>query len=123
MAAIHSTLFDFAAELTGSHAAFLRDDPGRVAPPEYTGEPAFEALPRREQLGIAETVCRRPSYRSALMEALPESDGYDGWLTATIDVNVPDAEIGHRARELILAYLTGVAAVRGDDLAEEVAHG
>lgn len=52
MAAVHSTLFDFAAELTRSHAAFLRDDPCRVAPPEYTAGPAFEDLPRREQLDL-----------------------------------------------------------------------
>lgn len=123
MAAVHSTLFDFAAELTRSHAAFLRDDPCRVAPPEYTAGPAFEDLPRREQLNIAETVCRLPSYRSALTEALPESDGYDGWLSAIVDVNVSDAEIGRRARQLILGYLGRVAAARGDELAEEVTHG
>lgn len=119
MAAVHSTLFDFAAELTRSHAAFLRDDPGRVAPPEYAAAPAFEDLPRCRQLDIAETICRRPSYHSALIEALPESDGYDGWLDATIDLNVSDAEIGRRARQLILDYLARVAAVRGDECAEE----
>lgn len=117
----HSTLFDYAAELTRSHAALLlRDDPVRVAPPEYGPErSAFEELPRREQLDIAETVCRRPSYREALLEVLPESDGYDGWLSAAIDANVDDAEIGKRARELILTYLGRVAAVRSDELVEE----
>lgn len=122
MAAVHSTLFLFAAELTRSHAAFLRDDPARVAPPEYgTEREAFEDLPRSQQLDIAETVCRRPSYRAALIEALPESDGYNGWLEAVIDVSASDAEIGRRARELILDYLGRVAAVRGDDLVEDVA--
>ena len=113
----HSTLFQFAADLTRSHAAFLRDDQARVGPPDEP-LPAFEDLPRREQLDIAETVCRQPAYRDALTEALLESDGYDGWLMATIDVNVSDAEIGRRARVLILAYLGRVAAFRGDDLAE-----
>jgi hypothetical protein len=124
MAAVHSTLFNFAAELSRSHAAFLRDDPARVAPPGYGPErPAFEDLRRSQQLDIAETVCRRPSYHSALIEALPESEGYDGWLEAAIDVNVPDAEIGRRARELIVSYLARVAAIRGDELTEEVANG
>lgn len=121
MAVVHSTLFDFAAELTRSHAAtLLRDDPVRVSPPDEVDGLSFEDLPRREQFDIAETVCRQPTYRSALIEALPESDGYDGWLQATIDVNVSDAEIGRRVRELILAYLARVAAFRGDDLAGEV---
>lgn len=119
MAAAHSTLFDFAADLARSHAAFIRDDPARVTPPEYSPAlPAFEDLPRFAQLDVAETVCRRESYRAALTEALPESNGYDGWLQAIIDVNVSDAEIGRRARELILDYLGRVAAVRGDELSE-----
>lgn len=115
-----SPLFHFAAGLVRTHAAAaFRERP--IDPPELASGPAFEDLPRREQLTIAETACARPAYRQALEEALPESDGYDGWLEATINVNVSDAEIGRRARELILEYLSRVAAVRGDDLAEEVA--
>lgn len=114
-----SELFDFAADLVRSHAGAFCERP--IDPPEFPAGPSFEELPRREQLDIAETVCRRPSYREALSEALPESDAYDHWLTLAIDANVDDAEIGRRARELILAYLARVAAVRGDELAEEVA--
>ncbi|HEX5419643.1 MAG TPA: hypothetical protein VFY39_06565 [Gammaproteobacteria bacterium] len=115
----HSTLFDFAADLTRSHAASLRDDPARVAPPEYgPAGPGFEELPRPEQLDIAETICRRPTYRDALAEAMPESKGYDGWLKLIVDARVSDSEIGRVARELILAYLGRVAAGLGDDLAE-----
>lgn len=115
----HSTLFDFAAGLARTHAALLRDDPARVAPPDYApAGPAFEELRRRQQLEIAETACRRTAYRAALIEALPESDGYDRWLTLTIDANVSDSEIGRVARELILSYLGRVAAIRGYDLAE-----
>lgn len=115
-----SPLFRFASDLVRTHAAVaFRERP--IDPPEFPAQPAFEGLSRREQLDIAETVCRQPAYRDALSEALPESKGYDGWLQATIDVNVSDSEIGRRARELILAYLARVAAVRGDDLAEEVA--
>lgn len=115
----HSTLFDFAADLSRSHAALLRDDPARVASPEYVpAGPAFEELPRRQQLEAAETVCRRASYRDALVEAMPESASYDGFLKLAIDANVSDSEIGRVARELILGYLGRVAAFRGDDLAE-----
>jgi hypothetical protein len=117
-----SPLFDFAADLARSHAALLRDDSARVAPSdEYDVRPSFEDLSRRQQLEIAETVCRRTAYREALSEALPESDGYDGWLTVAIDVNASDAEIGRRAREIILDYLERVADARGDDLAEVLA--
>lgn len=114
-----SPLFNFAADLVRAHVRVaFRERP--MDPPESAGA-GFEELPRCEQLTIAETVCCRPSYREALSEALPESDGYDGWLQATIDVNVSDSEIGRRARELILACLARVAALRGDELAEEVA--
>lgn len=113
-----SPLFDFAADLARSHAALLRDDPARVAPPDYDVRPTIGDLSKRQQLEIAETVCRRTEYREALSEALPESDEYDRWLTVAIDVNASDAEIGRRAREIILDYLERVAAVRGDDLAE-----
>lgn len=113
-----SPLFDFAADLVRSHAALLLDDPERVAPPDYDVRPSFEDLSRRQRLEIAENICGRPAYRDALTEALPESDGYDGFLKLAIDVNASDAEIGRRAREIILDYLERVAAVRGDDLAE-----
>ena len=80
--------------------------------------PAFEDLPRSRQLRIAERLTRQGDYRAALVEALPESDGYDGLLKLTVDADVSDAEIGRTARELILAYLADVAAFRGDDLAQ-----
>lgn len=116
----NSTLFDFAANLVRVHAgvAFLERP---INPPEFPAVPTFEDLPRRQQLDIAGTVCRRQAYRDALEEALPESEGYDRWLTLAVDANVADSEIGRTARELILSYLGRVATVRGDDLAEEVA--
>lgn len=113
-----SPLFEFAADLVRSHAAVaFRERP--IDAPEYAVHPAFEDLSKRQQLEIAETVCRRPAYREVLTEALPESDGYDRWLTLAVDVNCSDAEIGRRAREIILGYLARVADVRGDDLGEE----
>ena len=75
--------------------------------------PAFEDLPRSRQLRIAERLTRQGDYRAALVEALPESDGYDGPLRLAVDADVSDAEIGRTARELIFAYLADVAAFRG----------
>jgi hypothetical protein len=40
----HSTLFDFAAELTRSHAALLRDDPARVAPRSTARRPRLSRI-------------------------------------------------------------------------------
>lgn len=116
------SLFDFAANLVRTHAALvLRDRP--LDPPDYQDEPelpAFEDLPRSRQLRIAERLTRQAPYRAALVEALPESDGYDGLLTLAVDADVSDAEIGRTARELILAYLADVGAVRGDELTEVI---
>ena len=115
-----SSLFDFAAHLVRTHAArVLRDRP--LDPPEYAEAleaPAFEDLPHSQQLRISERLTRQGDYRAALVEALPESDGYDGLLKLAVDADVSDAEIGRTARELILAYLADVAAFRGDDLVQ-----
>lgn len=112
-------LFRFASNLVRTHAAVaFRERP--IDPPEPAG-PAFSDLTRNEQLLVAETVCRQPDYQDALSEALPESAGYAGWLNAAVNASVDDAVIGRRAREIILQYLSRVAAVRGDELAEEVA--
>lgn len=113
-----TSLFDFALDLARTGAGLLRDNAARVAPPEYTERPGFDELPYRRQLDIAETVCRREPYQRALGDALPESEGYERFLQLTIDPCVSDSEIGRTARELILAYLADVAAVRGDDLAQ-----
>lgn len=114
------SLFDFAANLVRAHAALaLRDralDP--LDCPEVIEAPAFEELPRSEQLRIAERLSRQPAYRAALLEALPESDGYDGLLKLALDADVSDAEIGRTARELILGYLQDVGEFRGENLAE-----
>ena len=114
------SLFDFAANLVRTHAALtLRDRP--LDPPEYPEAlepPAFEDLPRSRQLRIAERLSRQATYRAALVEALPESDGYDGLLKLAVDADVSDAEIGRTARELVLTYLAEVAAVRSENLAE-----
>ena len=56
--------------------------------------------------------------QAALLEALPESDGYDGLLKLAVDADVSDAEIGRTARELILGYLQDVGEFRGENLAE-----
>ena len=118
-----SSLFDFAASLVRTHAALaLRDRP--LDPPDYPEvleAPAFEELPRSQQLRIAERLSRQAPYRAALLEALPESDGYDGLLKLAVDADVSDAEIGRTARELILQYVAGVAAFRGEDLSEVAA--
>ncbi len=115
-----TSLFDFAAELVRTHPSrVLRDRP--LDPPEYPDEPElapFEELPRSRQLRIADRLSRQTCYRAALVEALPESDGYEGLLKLAVDADVSDAEIGRTARELILAYLAEVAAFRGDDLAQ-----
>lgn len=116
-----TSLFSLALDLARTQAGQLRDNPARVAPPEYSERPAFEDLPRRRQLDIAETVCRREAYARALGDALPESDGYGAFLKLTIDPCVSDSEIGRTARELILAFLADVAAARGDDLAQVAA--
>ncbi len=114
------SLFDFAANLVRTHAALtLRDRP--LDPPEYPEAlepPAFEDLPRSRQLRIAERLSRQATYRAALVEALPESDGYDGLLKLAVDADVSDAEIGRTVRELLLTYLAEVAAVRSENLAE-----
>ena len=114
------SLFDFAAHLVRAHAALaLRDralDP--LDCPEVIEAPAFEELPRSEQLRIAERLSRQATYRAALVEALPESDGYDGLLKLAVDADVSDAEIGRTARELILGYLQDVGEFRGENLAE-----
>ena len=114
------SLFDFAANLVRTHAALtLRDRP--LDPPEYPEAleaPAFEELPRSQQLRIAERLSRQATYRAALVEALPESDGYDGLLKLAVDADVSDAEIGRTARELILRYLQDVGEFRGENLAE-----
>ena len=114
------SLFDFAANLVRAHAALaLRDralDP--LDCPEVIEAPAFEELPRSEQLRIAERLSRQPAYRAALLEALPEADGYDGLLKLALDADVSDAEIGRTARELILGYLQDVGEFRGENLAE-----
>ena len=114
------SLFDFAANLVRTHAALaLRDRP--LDPPDYPEvleAPAFEELPRSQQLRIAERLSRQPVYRAALFEALPESDGYDGLLKLAVDADVSDAEIGRTARELVLAYLQDVGEFRGENLAE-----
>ena len=118
-----SSLFDFAANLVRTHAALvLRDRP--LDPPdcpEVLEAPAFDELPRSQQLRIAERISRQGPYRAALLEALPESDGYDGLLKLAVDADVSDAEIGRTARELILQYVAGVAAFRGEDLSEVAA--
>ena len=115
-----SSLFDFAANLVRTHAALaLRDRP--LEPPDYPEvleAPAFEELPRSQQLRIAERLSRQVPYRAALLEALPESDGYDGFLKLAVDADVSDAEIGRTVRELLLTYLAEVAAVRSENLAE-----
>ena len=115
-----SSLFDFAASLVRTHAALaLRDRP--LDPPDYPEvleAPAFEELPRSQQLRIAERLSRQVPYRAALLEALPESDGYDGFLKLAVDADVSDAEIGRTVRELLLTYLAEVAAVRSENLAE-----
>ena len=115
-----SSLFDFAANLVRTHAALaLRDRP--LDPPDYPEvleAPAFEELPRSQQLRIAERLSRQAVYRAALLEALPESDGYDGLLKLAVDADVSDAEIGRTARELVLAYLQDVGEFRGENLAE-----
>lgn len=115
-----SSLFDFAANLVRTHAALaLRDRP--LDPPDYPEvleAPAFEELPRSQQLRIAERLSRQAVYRAALLEALPESDGYDGLLKLAVDADVSDAEIGRTARELILGYLQDVGEFRGENLAE-----
>ena len=114
------SLFDFAANLVRAHAALaLRDralDP--LDCPEVIEAPAFEELPRSEQLRIAERLSRQATYRAALVEALPESDGYDGLLKLAVDADVSDAEIGRTVRELLLTYLAEVAGVRSENLAE-----
>lgn len=114
------SLFDFAANLVRTHAALvLRDrllDPPDC--PEVLEAPAFEDLPRSRQLRIAERLSRQATYRAALVEALPESDGYDGLLKLAVDADVSDAEIGRTVRELLLTYLAEVAAVRSENLAE-----
>lgn len=118
-----SSLFDFAANLVRAHAALvLRDRP--LDPPdcpEVLEAPAFEELPRSQQLRIAKRLSRQVRYCAALLEALPESDGYDGFLRLAVDAAVCDAEIGLTARELILAYLGEVAAFRAEDLCEVAA--
>lgn len=97
----------------------VSDDPARVAAPDYEeAGPAFGELPIREQLDIAETVCRREPYHSALGEALPESDRYQSFLHMLLDSNCPDAVVGKLARELVLDYLQAVAVAQHDDLAE-----
>ena len=115
-----SSLFDFAANLVRTHAALvLRDRP--LDPPdcpEVLEAPAFDELPRSQQLRIAERISRQGPYRAALLEALPESDGYDGLLKLAVDADVSDAEIGRTARELILGYLQDVGEFRGENLAE-----
>jgi hypothetical protein len=86
------------------------DDPARAASPEDGPGRPFGDLSCTEQLDIAHTFCRQPAYRDAFIEALPESDGYDGWLKLTVDANVSDSEVGHAARALL-----------GDELAEVLA--
>ena len=115
-----SSLFDFAANLVRTHAALaLRDRPlDPLDCPEVIEAPAFEELPRSQQLRIAERLSRQAVYRAALLEALPESDGYDGLLKLAVDADVSDAEIGRTARELILGYLQDVGEFRGENLAE-----
>jgi hypothetical protein len=101
--------------------ATVDDNPNRIAPPDYyesAGGPAFGELPIGEQLEIAEGVCRREPYASALLEALPESEKYRSFLSLALERSVSDADLGKLARGMILDYLQAVAVVNGDDLAE-----
>ena len=65
-----SSLFDFAANLVRTHAALvLRDRPlDPPDSPEVLEAPAFEELPRSQQLRIAERLSRQAVYRAALLE-------------------------------------------------------
>ena len=113
--------FEYAVGLARAHAQLLqsgmRDDPHRVAPPEYDPErPDFESLPFGQRLDAADVACRRDLYRRALIESLPESDDYEGWLGKLLNSAVSDAEIGRRAREIVVAYLQRVALKHAEDL-------
>lgn len=99
----------------------IPDSPGRTAPPDEDVAPAvpFDELPMRQQLDIAERVCRT-RYVDAMDEAFSadNKEGFDKFITALLDSARSDSEVGTAARELALQYVSRCAAAREEDLAE-----
>jgi hypothetical protein len=96
----------------------MRDNPIRVAAPEYGPERHdFSGLPLRQQLDVVhESSLKNPIYRMAAEEALPMSEQYETWIRQLLDATVNDADVGRAAREIVCAYVASVAQHRGEDL-------
>lgn len=114
---------DFAFDMVRTQSKLMQsgipDSPTRTACLECEVEkPAFESLPVRAQLDIAETVCRREPFFSALDEALVESDKYRSFMHLLLDSAATNADVGRMAREIVLEYLQKVAIAHMQDLAD-----
>lgn len=99
----------------------LPDSPQRTAPPDEDIAPAvpFDDLPMRQQLDIAERVCRT-RYKGAMDEAfsVDNKEAFEKFCRVVLDSACSDSDVGTTARELALQYVSACAATRGDDLSE-----
>lgn len=114
---------DFAFGLVRDQARLIQsgiaDSPARVAPPEFeSAPPDFSELSMSAQLDIAQTVCRRDPFLSALDEVWVESDKMESFKRLLLDSCVPNADVGRMAREMALEYLQRVAVNHSQDLGE-----
>jgi hypothetical protein len=90
----------------------LLPEAGPLQPPEGPPPPAPREFTQAEKLELVREMAAHAEWRAAVMEAIPEADTYDWFLSALLWGS--DKEAGDWAREQIVTYIESVLQKRGE---------
>jgi len=85
---------------------------GPLQPPEGKPQPRPRELTKEQKLVLIREMAAHAEWRAAVMEAIPESDTYDWFLSAVLWGS--DKEAGDWARTAIIEHIEGTLKQRAE---------